>query len=474
MYENNHFQTKSIIKFLFVFCFLNCPAFSKPVSKNLSILKTETGNLTNTAPKQEEVQAEISSSTEENVLHSVWKISNSSSEGTAFPIGSNRMFTNFHVLSGLLENGGSLEDIVLTQSVSSSEIKIQKVLKVSALYDLVLFETKETVPNYLELTDDLLDPEEELSIVGYPKGVLTTIQKTGNLYQADSFSYFPVNTINLPGTSGSPVLNTQGEVVGVAFYAIYNLLFFTKVSDIQKFLSEKELNLCSFFLYPVKCLEEEITNLREMAEQGSALAQFTLAEMYEEGLVTEVNEKLAFYWGKKATEQGSDHAQFRLAKMYLKGIGTEVNDKLAFYWYKKASEQGFAPAQDMLAKMYLRGIGTEVNEKLTFYWSKKAAEQSYDPAQILMAYVYELGFGTEVNEKLAFYWHKKVAEQGYDHAQSRLSYMYREGIGTKVNIDLAFYWYNKLAEQGLAPPQNRLDYINEFRKQFKYYQLERL
>ena len=273
MYQNNHFQNKPIIKFLFVlYFFLNCPAFSENISTNFSMPNSETGDLT--VSKQGRAQAK-----RESTLHSVWKISNSSyKQGTAFAVGPNQMITNFHVLSGQLEKGGSLEDIVLTQSVSSSQLQIQRLLKVSAYYDIVLFETKETVSNYLELEDDLLDPEEELSVIGYPKGVLTTIQKTGNLFQEDKSSFFSVNPMDHRGASGSPVLNTQSEVVGAAFFGTYNSLWFIKAIYIQELLSRKESPLCSPFLLSVKCFEQERPNFTQMSEEGSTFAQYMLGQ----------------------------------------------------------------------------------------------------------------------------------------------------------------------------------------------------
>ena len=387
MYPNNVFPNKPIIKFLFVFCFsfLNCPAFSKDISRKISAPKTETRYLT--VSEQGGAQVKAGPSAKENVLHSLWNIFNPSRKGngTAFAIAPNQMIMNFHVLFRLLDKGGSLEDIVLTQSVSSSQLQIQRVLKVSILYDLVLFETKETVSDYLKLDDDLLDPEEELSIVGYPAGVLTTTQKIGNLFQAGSFSSFAMNATVIGGASGSPVLNTQGEAVGVSYAALSNLLVFTKAINIQKFLSGEESNLCSFSLLPVKCFEQEITNLRQMSEEGSAYTQYRLAFTYWQGIGTEVDVNSAFYWFKKSAEQGFAPSQNKIGYMYLYGIGTEVDADSAFYWFKKSAEQGFIPSQYEIGKMYLRGIGTEVDADLAFYWSKKSAEQGFPLSQIILA-----------------------------------------------------------------------------------------
>ena len=446
MYQKNPSQKKPIIKFLFVLCFsfLNSPAFSQP---------------------------EINSSTEESVLPSVWRISNSSLAGTAFAIGSNQMITNFHMLSNLLGKKGSLEKIVLTQSGSFSQIKIQRVIKVSALYDIVVFETKETVSNYLEFTKDSLnpkdffDPKEKLSIVGYPKVVLSILQQTGNIYQVDSFSYFPANAVDVGGASGSPVLNTQGEVVGVINSTEANLFYFTKASDIQKILSEKELTPCSS-LSPVKCLQKEMKNLKKMAEQGSAHAQNTLADMYRQGNgITKINKELALEWYTKSAEQGFALSQTQLALIYEE----KGNYDLALELLKKAAEQNFAPAKSDLAEMYMEDRGIEeVNYDLAFELLKEAAEMGFAPAQYNLFLIYEGSFRIRFyNEDLALYWLEKADKNGFPPARKFLNTIpaprgvpahYILAMSYRESSRILYLSYlNKAAGDGYGPAQEILN-----------------
>ena len=423
MYQNNHSQKKYFIKFLFVLCFsfLNSPAFSQPASTNLSIPNSQTGR--------------NSSSIEESILHSVWEISNSFYRGTAFAIRPNQMITNFHVLSSLLENGGSLKDIFLYQFGSPYPIKIRKVIRVSVLYDLALFETEETVSNYLEFTKDFLDPKEKLSVVGYREGVLTIIQKTGNLLKMDSLSMFPANTMNFAAMSGSPVLNIKGEVVGVKYGGVSNLLLFTEVSDIQRFLSGQESTLCSSS--HVKCFEQEIRNIKQKAEQGSALHQYILSSIYRDGSYVDfirVSLELAFKLLKKAAEQGLVMAQADLAYTYSQGNGTEINKTLAVEWYKKSAKRGSPLSQINLADIYETGVGTvvPVNKYLAFEWYTKAADQGLAPAQYALGRMYMDGVETIVNKYLAFYLMQKSSKNGYEPAKKFLDVMSRGGFGTEI------------------------------------------
>ena len=369
-------KKKYFIKVLFAICFsfLICSAFSEPVSTDLSIPDSKTGNLKNTADKQEEAQAEINSSTKENTLHSVWEISNPYYHGTAFAIGPNQIIASFYTFSLLLKSGDFLKDTVLTQSGSSSQIQIKKVLILSAFYKVAVFETKETVSNYLKLTKDFLDdPKEELSVVGYLKGVLTTFQKTGNIVaHKDSLPYFPVNTTNFDVLKrGSPILNIQNEVVGVAQGGSPNMLKFTKVSDIQKLLSEKESASCSS-LSPVKCFEQEMRNLKKMSDQGNAWAQFEMSIAYMgNNILIYGDMNASFKLRKKAAKQGLVFAQYGLGHMYLNGIGTDNNIKLAAKWYRKAAEQGLALTQSQEELVYKEGLmETDVKQSLVSYTKK--------------------------------------------------------------------------------------------------------
>ncbi|MCO6560441.1 MAG: sel1 repeat family protein, partial [Gilliamella sp.] len=59
-----------------------------------------------------------------------------------------------------------------------------------------------------------------------------------------------------------------------------------------------------------------------------------------------------------SAEKGNSEAQYSLGNIYKQGLGVEVSDVRAFFWYKKAAEQGRAKAQNNLAFMYQSGLGT--------------------------------------------------------------------------------------------------------------------
>jgi hypothetical protein len=65
----------------------------------------------------------------------------------------------------------------------------------------------------------------------------------------------------------------------------------------------------------------------------------------------------AFKELKPLAEQGYAQAQYNLGLMYARGSGVAQDDKQAVSWYRKAAEQGVAMAQNNLGSMYAKGSG---------------------------------------------------------------------------------------------------------------------
>ncbi|WP_410699486.1 tetratricopeptide repeat protein, partial [Chryseobacterium sp. SIMBA_028] len=68
---------------------------------------------------------------------------------------------------------------------------------------------------------------------------------------------------------------------------------------------------------------------------------------------------------------GNAEAQFSLANMYGNGIGVAQDYKKAYELYEKAADQGYATAQYVLAYMFYHGIGVEQNEAEAFKWASR-------------------------------------------------------------------------------------------------------
>ena len=196
--------------------------------------------------------------------------------------------------------------------------------------------------------------------------------------------------------------------------------------------------------------------LEESANEGIALAQISLADMYVKGLGVPQDWKRATAWFLKAAQGGDPLAQQDIGCVYLHGIGVDRDFKQAFDWLSKAAGKDFIPAQYGLGRMYFHGQGVDRDVKQAFEWVSKAAGKDFIPAQYGLGLMYFHGHGVDRNFKQAFDWHSKAAAQGHSAAQYGLGLMYFHGQGVDRDVKQAFEWISKAAEQGFGPAQYEL------------------
>jgi hypothetical protein len=85
-----------------------------------------------------------------------------------------------------------------------------------------------------------------------------------------------------------------------------------------------------------------------MAGRGDAMAQFSVAIAYEDGVGTRKDLKQAFDWYSKAAKQGHDGAQYKMGTFYEKGLVVKKDTKVAMDWYNKSASSGSRQAQKRL------------------------------------------------------------------------------------------------------------------------------
>ena len=88
--------------------------------------------------------------------------------------------------------------------------------------------------------------------------------------------------------------------------------------------------------------------IRPLAEQGDAKAQFTLGVMYDNGKGVPENDAEAVKWFRKAAEQGNASAQSTLGIMYVLGIGVPEDYVKAHMWFSLAKAEGHEGAAKSL------------------------------------------------------------------------------------------------------------------------------
>lgn len=123
------------------------------------------------------------------------------------------------------------------------------------------------------------------------------------------------------------------------------------------------------------CASPERSDLRQIAQQGDAQAQYELALAldYGDGLPRDLEEAAAWY--AAAANQGHAEAQNSLGSLYQAGDGLARDDVRAASWYRKAADQGHAEAANNLAYLYDLGLGVEEDNRLAAELYERAAER---------------------------------------------------------------------------------------------------
>ena len=173
---------------------------------------------------------------------------------------------------------------------------------------------------------------------------------------------------------------------------------------------------------------DQLQKLRQKAEQGDAIAQFTLGSCYANGRGVLRNYPEAVKWYRLSAEQGYAEAQNRLGVCYSKGLGVIPNYAEAAEWYRKAAEQGNAFAQDNLGACYSSGHGVAQDYAEAVKWYRLSAEQGNAFAQNHLGVCYYKGHGVTQNYAEAVEWYRKAAEQGNLAAKNNLRFCESEGL----------------------------------------------
>ena len=91
--------------------------------------------------------------------------------------------------------------------------------------------------------------------------------------------------------------------------------------------------------------------LKLAAEAGDSDAQFTLAYIYQRGLLGEADHEAARLWYEKAAHNGSGRAQYDLACIYLNRDNVAYDRQKAIYWFEQAAQSGVNRARAHLLEL---------------------------------------------------------------------------------------------------------------------------
>ena len=164
---------------------------------------------------------------------------------------------------------------------------------------------------------------------------------------------------------------------------------------------------------------------------------------FDEGLAAAKNGDFvtALFELKPLAEQGNAQAQFILARMHETGQGVAQDYKETVKWYRLAADQGYAEAQSNLGWMYEMGQGVAKDYKEALKWYRLAADQGDAKAQSNLGVMYSTGQGVAQDYKEALKWNRLAADQGYV-GQFNLGLMYKNGQGVAKSRVIAFAMFN--------------------------------
>lgn len=186
-----------------------------------------------------------------------------------------------------------------------------------------------------------------------------------------------------------------------------------------------------------------LTRLKKSAKSGNARDQFSLANMYHQGIDIKQDLKLAFYWYQQVADQGYANAQYKVAQSYHHGSGVEKDLDQALSYYQLSAAQDYVDAQYDLATLYEQSKEIKTDLKKAFDWYQRSAELGLGKAQSKLAKFYEQGIVTEKDLALAQHWYEKAAAQYNPEAQFELAQFFHK----KDNFLLAMKFYTKAANQ---------------------------
>ena len=126
-----------------------------------------------------------------------------------------------------------------------------------------------------------------------------------------------------------------------------------------------------------------------LAEQGAAVAQMHLGELYADGKGVCQDKTIAEQWLLKAANQGLAEASDDLGDLY--DADGPLNDPAkAMAWYQKGADGGDADAQFQLSGLYWQGKAIATDHAKAVYWLEKAVTQKLanprDPMGGALAY----------------------------------------------------------------------------------------
>ena len=163
--------------------------------------------------------------------------------GSGFVIGKNgEIATNYHVIEGASS--------AIVKFVNKEEkYTVDNIVQTSIKYDLAIIQiSTKTLPLSLG-DDDLASVGNRIYAIGNPEGLEGTVSEgiiSGFRKVDENFRIMQITAPISPGSSGGPIINQNGQVIGIASSSIIigqNLNFAVPVNKLKEIISKPSKNL---------------------------------------------------------------------------------------------------------------------------------------------------------------------------------------------------------------------------------------
>lgn len=264
--------------------------------------------------------------------------------GSGFVLRDGLVVTNRHVIAGAASGFVRLVD-------ESAKYEIAGTVAVDDAHDLAIIAATRLKAPALPLGDSSqVAVGDEVYAIGNPQGLEGTFSQgiISAIRRSDGDTILQITAPTSQGSSGGPILNGSGEVIGIA---------------VATFTGGQNLNLA----IPVSCLTALTSGISGEVRPLSRLSSSDQLIVAPKG----APETLKDLMGR--AQAGDAQAKVRIGRMYSTGNGVWENAAEAVRWYRMAAEQGSAEAQCLLAGRYTTGTGVPQDYAQALFWASLAA-----------------------------------------------------------------------------------------------------